>query len=95
MYTDSGQARSFQHDTCPTSKMRGCFQLRDMWVRELRDSGTVIAKHIPRNLNVADLLTHCLSRCKFKEGLKRIQNLRQYFCRGACVNKSIFTVVLS
>ena len=58
IYTDSSQAHSFQHNTCPNSKIRGCFDLRDKCVQELRDKGVVKSVKIPRDLNVADLLTH-------------------------------------
>jgi len=95
MQTDSNQAVSFQQNTCPNSKMRGCFQLRDQSIRELRDKGEVQAKYVPRDQNLADILTHCLSRCKFREQLKRAQNFQRYNCKGACVLKSIFSVQLS
>ena len=55
--TDSSQARSFQHNTCPGSKLRGCFDLRDKSVSELRDKGVVTSNKIHRGLNVADMLT--------------------------------------
>ena len=44
--TDSSQAFSFQHNTCPNSKIRGCFDLRNQTVNELRDKGIVRAKKI-------------------------------------------------
>ena len=90
LHTDSSQALSFQRDTCPTSKIRGCFQLREAWVRELRDQGVVRTEKIPRELNMADMLTHCLSRCKFRDALCKAQNLQRYNCKGACVYKPIF-----
>lgn len=90
IHTDSSQALSFQRGTCPNSKIRGCFQLREAWVKELRDQGVVRAEKIPRDLNMADMLTHCLSRCKFRDALSRAQNLRKYNCRGACVYEPLF-----
>ena len=88
--TDSAQARSFQRDTCPSSKLRGCFQVRDSWVRELRDQKMVSVDKIPRELNMADMLTHCLVKCKFKDSIMRAQNFQQYKARGACVYKPLF-----
>ena len=94
IYTDSSQAHSFQHNTCPNSKIRGCFDLRDKCVKELRDKGVVKSVKIPRDLNVADLLTHCLPKSKFSEVLERARNLRYYNCTAACVFKHVYTVQL-
>ena len=58
---DSNQALSYQHSTCPNSKMRSFFDLRLGRIQELRDTNIVTSKKILRDLNVADLLTHCLS----------------------------------
>jgi hypothetical protein len=95
MCTDSTQAHSFQHNTCPKSRMRGCFDLREKSIKEMRDKGVVTAKYVPRHLNMADLLTHCLSRCKFREQLQRAQNFQRYNCKGACVFIPIFSIQLS
>lgn len=94
MNTDSSQARSFQHNTCPNSKLRGCFDIRDKSVQEMRDKGVVSTKQIPRDLNLADLLTHCLSRSKFRGQLKKAQNFQRYNCKGACLHQSWFTIQL-
>ena len=37
MNCDSKQAISFQEDTCPKSRIRGSFDLREDWVAEVRD----------------------------------------------------------
>ena len=92
--TDSSQAFSFQHNTCPNSKIRGCFDLRNQTVKELRDKGIVQAKKINRELNVADMLTHCLSGKPFNQHLIRAQNLRNLNCRAGCVFTSLFCVQL-
>lgn len=87
--TDSTQARSFQHNTCPASKLKTYFDLREKSVQELRDKGVVTSTYIKRQLNVADLLTHCLSGTKFKDMLNRIPNLQIHNLRWACVYNSI------
>ena len=89
--TDSSQADSFQRITTPNSKMRGCFELRYASMGELRDCNMLRSKKIPRDLNVADLLTHCLSGPAFRECLGRAQNLRSNVCRAACVFKHIYS----
>ena len=94
MFTDSTQARSFQHNTCPNSKMRGCYDLREQAVRELRDKEVVSATYIRRDLNIADLLTHCLAKSKFKEMVARAQNLHCHISRVACVYNCVFSVPL-
>ncbi len=83
--SDSTQAVSFQGATAPTSKLRGCFDLRQAFVQELRDQNVVTSKHIPRELNMADLLTHCLAGPIFRKCLGNAQNFRCYSSRGACV----------
>ena len=86
--SDSTQAVSFQRATAPNSKLRGCFDLREKSVQELRDQGVVLSKHIPREMNIADMLTHCLSGPKFRGCVDMAQNLQAYSCRGACVELS-------
>jgi hypothetical protein len=85
VHSDSMQAVSFQKATAPNSKLRGCFDLREKFVNELRDQKVVTSEHIPRALNMADMLTHCLSGPKFQQCLGLAQNLRSYSCRGACL----------
>lgn len=93
--TDSSQAYSFQQNTCPNSKIRGSFDLRDQATREMRDSGIVKANRIHRDLNVSDMLTHCLTRKQFHGHLSRAQNLRNHNPKGACVFHLIYSVELN
>ena len=74
--TDSPQAHSFQHSTCPNSKVRGCFDLRNKRTTELRDKGVVSSKKTPQDLNVADMLTHCFARKQFQHRVFVITTLR-------------------
>ncbi len=71
IFSDSTQAVSFQKATAPNSTLRGCFDLREKSVQELRDQGIVLSKHIPREMNIADTLTHCLSGPKFRGCVKK------------------------
>jgi len=82
---DSTQAVSFQKATAPNSKLRRCFDMRNQAVEELRDQKIVRSEHILRDLNVADLLTHCLAGPSFLRCLNRAQNLQSDSSRGACV----------
>jgi hypothetical protein len=90
--TDSMQARSFQHNTSPNSKLRGCFDIRDSMIQELRDKNVIKSTYIKRTLNIADLLTHCLSQTSFNDMLHRAQNFQTQNCKGACVFTSIFNM---
>jgi hypothetical protein len=92
LQSDSSQAVSYQHSTCPNSKMRSFFDLRLGRIQELRDTNIVTSKKILRDLNVADLLTHCLSGSQHWGHLDRAQNLRSVSCRGACVLRHVYSV---
>jgi hypothetical protein len=63
--TDSSGARSFQGDTCPSTKLRGCFDFREKWVAELRSQGDFKTDLIPERQNLADIFTKCLSNLDF------------------------------
>lgn len=71
---DSNQAQSFQQDTCAKSRTRGAFDLREDWVRELRDGKTVSTKHVSTDDNLADMFTETLPIWKFQDFVSRIQN---------------------
>ena len=63
--TDSTGARSFQRDTCPSTRLRGCFDFREMWVEELRDVGAIRTELVSDSDNLADLFTKCHSNLEF------------------------------
>ena len=48
---------SYQNSTTPYSKLHGVYNLRDIWVLELKDSNVVKAEKDHTDLNVADLFT--------------------------------------
>ena len=62
---DSKQAISFQQDTCPKSKIRGSFDLREDWVAEVRDQKTVQMAKIEGTKNCSDIMTKCMPTWKF------------------------------
>ena len=71
---ESKQAYSFQRDTCPKSKIRGSFDMREDWVQEVRDSSVVITKLIDTSRNLADIFTKCLPRAKIQRIFNMINN---------------------
>ena len=59
IYVDNAAGVSFQNRTCPETKLRGCFDLREAWVKELQSNNIVRAVKVDTVLNVADMLTKC------------------------------------
>ena len=57
LHVDNAAGESFQHSTCGVSKLKGVFNLREAWVRELKDEGKVNAVHVDTTKNLADMLT--------------------------------------
>ena len=72
--TDSSGARSFQRDTCPSTKLRGCFDFRERWVEELRDQGTFSTELVSDSNNLADIFTKCLSNVEFTVRRNKIRD---------------------
>ena len=73
---DSKQARSFQFDTCPNSRIRGSIDMRHEWVQELRDQNVVTTEHISKNDQLADILTKPLKGPDFKRVMSRVVNFQ-------------------
>ena len=61
MYVDNAAGISFQNRTNADSKLKGCFDLREAWVKELQDRNLVRTVKVDTLLNIADLLTKCQS----------------------------------
>ena len=59
---DNKAAISFQKDTCPTSKIRGCFDFREKWVKEMKDKDVVRTEHVETHKNLADIFIKCLDK---------------------------------
>ena len=58
---DNAAGVSFQNGTNPNSKLKGIFDLREQWVKELRDKRIAAAVKIATDKNVADMMTKCLT----------------------------------
>ena len=67
---DNKQAESFTNSTCANSRLRGTIDLREAWVKELKDSDKVSVEYISTRANVADLLTKAMREGRHKELLK-------------------------
>jgi len=62
---DASCALSFQQRTCTDSRLRGTFDLRAQWIKELQDQRVLRTKHVGTADNVADLFTKCLDASAF------------------------------
>jgi hypothetical protein len=76
---DNTQAITFQKGTCMNSKLRGTFDMRREFVGELRNSQEITTKHISREKNHADLLTHCQPSGPYNQGVQQLQNYHREF----------------
>jgi hypothetical protein len=73
VYTDSSGAYSFQRDSCPDSKLKGCFDLREEWVADLQREERIDVCMCTDPENKADVLTKCLPTYKFKSRVDQIR----------------------
>ena len=77
VYVDNAAGVSYQHNTTASSKIRGVFDQRWDWVKELKDQSSVTAVKVPTEQNLADLLTKCHAkavRLKLQQQLEKIAN---------------------
>ena len=71
--TDNTQGVSFANSLCTSSRLGGVFDLREGWVKELRDEGKIKVDHIPAEFNCADALTKSLPAYLFNKAMKLVQ----------------------
>ena len=72
---DNSAGISFQTKMSPDSRMKGVFDLRWEWVRELQNTQEIRAVKVNTLNNIADLLTKCHSRTTFD----KLMNLQRQF----------------
>ena len=61
VFVDNAAGISFQSSTCQASKLRGIFDVRDKWVKDLKDVDVLKAVKVDTKLNLADVFTKCLT----------------------------------
>ena len=69
---DSTGAASFKKDTCPISRLRGCFSYRWDWVEELRKDKHVEVVGVSDQNNLADIFTKCLKSAEHTARVRQI-----------------------
>ena len=75
LHVDNGAGESFQKSTCGQTKLKGIFNLRLEWVKELKNEGVVKAVHVAADRNLADMLTKGLTaevRSKLEKCLETV-----------------------
>ena len=65
VHVDNKQVESFCGETCARSKLRGCFDLRDQWVEDLRNINILKVKWVDTKENLADFFTKCFVKKDF------------------------------
>ena len=84
IFVDNTQAITFQKGTCVNSKLRGTFDMRREFVGELRNSQEIETKHISRDKNHADSLTHCQPSGPYNQGVQQLQDYYRQEKFGGC-----------
>ena len=74
IFTDSDGALSFQWESCPKSKLRGCIDRRSDFVQELQDKSRITTVLIKSEDNFADIHTKCLNTGCFKKARDKIMD---------------------
>ena len=67
IYVDNSTGISFQNKMNPDSKLKGTFDLRDSWVKELQDGGVLKAVKVHTDSNVSDILTKCSTPTRIQQ----------------------------
>ena len=74
---DNKAAISFQESTNPGSKLQGVFDMRQAWIKELKNTKEFVVQFVPTEKNLADALTKPVTvavRKKLDLELERIVN---------------------
>ena len=77
LYVDNAAGVSYQHSTCASSKLRGVYDQRSDWVKELKDQSSVTAEKVKTDKNLADLYTKCHAvtvRKRLQQELEAVAN---------------------
>ena len=89
LQVDNKQVESFKNATCAKSKLRGTTSNRWNWVKEFREEGNCVVKHVDTKDNKADPLTKCLDCKEFKRQVQMVQGRRLKYKR---ISKNDVTV---
>ena len=82
MGVDNKACISFQQGTNPDSRLTGVFDLREEWVRELKQKDKVVTIKVDTKYNTSDLFTKCHERARFAELCELVRG-KAHKARGA------------
>ena len=74
---DNSSGIIFQQSMNPTSKLKGVFNLRLNWVKELQDKRRIRAVKVDTKYNVADILTKPLDAVTRNRLMQIVENTRE------------------
>ena len=74
---DNSSGIIFQQSMNPTSKLKGVFNLRLNWVKELQDKRRIRAVKVDTKCNVADILTKPLDAVTRNRLMQIVENTRE------------------
>ena len=81
---DNAAGESFQHATCQATKLKGIFDMREEWVRDLQNESKYSAVHVDTKRNLADMFTKCLSAPVRKALQTEMQKVAMDIANGKC-----------
>ena len=87
VHVDNAAGVSYQHSTCASSKLRGVYDQRSDWIKELKDQGSVTAVKVKTEKNLADLFT----KCHTLTARKRLQQELEQLAKDIAVTQSLKT----
>ena len=79
---DNAAGVSFQGATCPASKLKGIFNIRQHWVQDLQDMAVTKAVKVDTTKNIADVFTKCLSHAVRQTLMQELAKIAQTVCNA-------------
>ena len=76
IYVDNQQCISFTKNITVTSKLRTTYNMKDKWIKELRDDKIIKTEYVNGMKNPADILTKALPAYKHRIIMNSIQCIR-------------------
>ena len=88
VHVDNAAGVSYQHSTCASSKLRGVYDQRSDWIKELKDQESATAVKVKTEKNLADLFT----KCHTLTVRKRLQQELEQLAKDIAAKQSVKTV---
>ena len=76
IYVDNQQCISFTKNITVTSRLRTTYNMKDKWIKELRDDNVIKTEYVNGMNNPADILTKALPAYKHRVIMKSIQCIK-------------------